>query len=440
MLININLKISFILSLSLFFISCNQSEIQKIGLDNRAAQKKFQDSIIIKENSNPEKQFESIRNLIISYKGLESDKLINNSNYIYYLTRLYSTISDIPLNFFYDSSTKKMLQPSIYKNMYDSAIFYSMKMIDLNPNNSLGYYFLAENLFYSWARYVVDTLVIPYPFKESSLNSRKYYVDLLRKNISNIYQSDTTMDKYNARFIEEVAAIFTVEEYAPILYGVPSIYFLKKGNYTSTLNFRNLSDSQIKDLENIKFQFSRLLNYDEYIQIVPNYINLLKYLVSSQISEGLEKEILIRQKIKEDSLFYSSGNGFFENHTFNSGTWSQIIFKDDKIKISLENYYNGANRVYTIEGTYQLSSNNSINIKWMGSNTISFKNIRGATCGGLQEVNQSYIFSDFLKLDKNKQTFYINCTFKQTFSAGTRCGNEDKLENSTDGFEWTLTK
>jgi hypothetical protein len=150
----------------------------------------------------------------------------------------------------------------------------------------------------------------------------------------------------------------------------------------------------------------------------------------------MTREDIEKEKRKE---LVSSGDDFFINHTFNSGNANQISFTDNKTVISLERYYNGSNKFYLIEGSYEIYSDNSIKIKWKESNTISFLNTFGATCGGLQTVIQSYIFSDIIIFDNSNKSLNMNCTFKQSFYEGTRCGNEEKQEDNYDGFIFTLS-
>lgn len=123
---------------------------------------------------------------------------------------------------------------------------------------------------------------------------------------------------------------------------------------------------------------------------------------------------------------------FFKNKTLLSGTANRLIFLDENIiKVEFERYYDGSNRIYSISGIYKID-NGSIEVKWDDSNTVSWLNTWGEC--GLQTVRQSETFSNHFDLNNQTKCITVNTTFRQSFYAGQRCGNEDKNENNSYEF------
>ena len=101
-------KFTFFIAITFFIASCN-SGADKIGLNNVEMHRAYQDSLILKSKL-PEEKLNTIKLLITEYKKMGNDESINNSNYNYYLARLYSYIYSIPLyGNFYDTLNNKLL-------------------------------------------------------------------------------------------------------------------------------------------------------------------------------------------------------------------------------------------------------------------------------------------------------------------------------------------
>ena len=136
----------------LFAISCKHG-VAKLDINDVEAHRTYQDSLLKKSSISIEK-LQGIRQLINEYLNLKVENKDNNSNYNYYLSRLYSYINLMPMNgIFYDSLNRKGINLDIYKNFYDSAYYYSELSLKDNPNNIRAMSIYARTLFWETERY-----------------------------------------------------------------------------------------------------------------------------------------------------------------------------------------------------------------------------------------------------------------------------------------------
>jgi hypothetical protein len=188
----------------LFAISCKHG-VAKLDINDVEAHRTYQDSLLKKSSISIEK-LQGIRQLINEYLNLKVENKDNNSNYNYYLSRLYSYINLMPMNgIFYDSLNRKGINLDIYKNFYDSAYYYSELSLKDNPNNIRAMSIYARTLFWETERYkLFKAKKVELPFSSiqdnQKWNSRLNY---LYSNFSKFYEIDTSQNKEISRGIFE---------------------------------------------------------------------------------------------------------------------------------------------------------------------------------------------------------------------------------------------
>lgn len=130
-----------------FFVSSCNSGAEKIGINNLEMHRAYQDSLILKYKL-PEEKFNAIKLLISEYKKMGNDESNNNSNYNYYLARLYSYMYSIPIyGNFYDTLNNKLLNNDLYNNYVDSAYYFSEKSLAIDSNNLMSMLVYTRSLF-----------------------------------------------------------------------------------------------------------------------------------------------------------------------------------------------------------------------------------------------------------------------------------------------------
>jgi hypothetical protein len=195
----------YLLSLAFFLISCEQTRVEKIGLENITGHRNFQDSIVYKPSSDT---FANLRSLIYEYREIETKELKQSPFYNYYLARLYSQIDNISPYYFYDTINNFFKKKDIYEKTYDSSYYYSNKLIELQKDNIMGYYILANTMFYDRVRHLLNDK-IDFPFYGNRDRSTfKNLEKLILSNAERLYSIDTSLDKSRSRMIDEVSLWF----------------------------------------------------------------------------------------------------------------------------------------------------------------------------------------------------------------------------------------
>jgi hypothetical protein len=196
----------FVFGLMIFIIGCSRSEIEKIGIDNVEKQRAYQDSILNKKVN--KSLFISLRELIAQYQEINDQEIENNPNYIYYMARLYHYISNIEPETFIDSTNNILIFQNEYKNMYDSAVYFANRLIEVRPSDIKGYYFLAYTLFFDNVRYHSKAFGknVIYPIY-SNRNPTNYAnaTNLIYKSLENNFSIDTSNNKEMSQSIGEIA-------------------------------------------------------------------------------------------------------------------------------------------------------------------------------------------------------------------------------------------
>lgn len=206
------ISLLFFIAITFFIASCN-SGADKIGLNNVEMHRAYQDSLILKSKL-PEEKLNTIKLLITEYKKIGNDESINNSNYNYYLARLYSYIYNIPLyGNFYDTLNNKLLNTDLYNNFIDSAFYFSEKSLAIDSNNLMSMLSYTRSLYWEREIYLF--------FKSKNLNSRftanvnfplwNKRVIYLLNNFSKFSSIDKTNEKDVSRKIHEMAFVFLYE-------------------------------------------------------------------------------------------------------------------------------------------------------------------------------------------------------------------------------------
>lgn len=118
-------------------------------------------------------------------------------------------------------------------------------------------------------------------------------------------------------------------------------------------------------------------------------------------------------------------------NNFDSGNANRLTFKNNKVIIEIDRYYDGSWNTYSIEGVYSINEN-SIIINW-NKNYIEYENLFNEC--GIQTVRQKMIFTDIIKVDLIKRKLIANYKFSQKWISGGRCGDENYEENDAYVFE-----
>ena len=197
-------KLLFGFFILLFAISCKKGAA-KLDINDVEAHRGYQDSLIVKSKISIDK-LQVIRQLINEYVNLEVENKNNNSNYNYYLSRLYSYVNSLPMNgLFYDSTSKKTMNLDLYKNFYDSSIYYSELALKYDSNNIRAMSVYANTLFWQTERYRMykkEGILLPHASIENNQlwNNRMNY---LYTNFTKFSDLDTSSNKVISRGIFE---------------------------------------------------------------------------------------------------------------------------------------------------------------------------------------------------------------------------------------------
>jgi len=267
-----NFSFLFLIISSIQLVSC-KSELEKINIDDVEKHRAYQDTILNKVVDQNVK-FETLKQLISEYKSLENESIINNSNYYYYLSRLYGQVSNFPMRgFWFDSIKNQILNVKDYSNFYDSAYIFAEKSLKLDENNIRSMYNLCSNLYIENGRYNVFNQKVPFSFlrNEQTGNNRiNYIID----NALRFINLDTTSDKYFSRAICEIALH----------------YQFKDQDFAKGFMFESKNSAKGLKLDRIDKLWEHIKNSDHV------FIEFSKEVYNSDIKPNV---ILARQDLKE---------------------------------------------------------------------------------------------------------------------------------------------
>jgi hypothetical protein len=146
--------------------------------------------------------------LISEYRSLKQD---TNSNYNYYLGRLYSNIISFPFEgFLYDSINKKLKDPILYSNYIDSAIYFNNMALSINPNNLFAIYKIAnllEEEQYLYNKKSKECKNMPF-YPDRKNDEFQKTCNYIINNAVRFLPTDTSLDKYKSRYVVEFAFLF----------------------------------------------------------------------------------------------------------------------------------------------------------------------------------------------------------------------------------------
>jgi hypothetical protein len=345
------MKIFFsIIFISLIVLGCGKGA-SKLDVNDIEAHRAYQDTLIVKVTSAVEKM-KVIRNLISEYRNLDFDKKESNSNYNYYLARLYSYINSIPMNgVFYDSVANKAINLDLYKNFNDSAFYFSEISLKQNPNNIRAMWIYSSSLFWETERYKsLKAQNIELPF--SSIYDNKKWNDrmnYLYANFSKFADSDTSKNKELSKDIFEFTFPFISNVAASIV--------------NNGINWNDDNDLYIFVYLGKCFS---LLNKNELKNINEEYFT------------KKSKELLTYTRIANDKIKLGPIRNFLDKDLYQRGWSSTSNSLDGDIQTSNGNFIEYKNAsISESELVVRLNSDFTYNITFQPIRFISTVNVSG---------------------------------------------------------------
>ncbi len=279
------MRILFIF-LFLGMVSC-KSEVGKLDINDVESHRAYQDTLISNAEF-PNGKLDAIRNLISQYTNLKDNKeYSNNSNYNYYLGRLYSYMYSLPIyGLFYDSTSSRLLNYNLYKNFVDSAYYYSEKSLSIDSNNILSMLAYTRSLFWERENYLF--------FKEKGLETKyggnddpqkmKKRVEYLLNNFSKFSSLDTAKDKRVSRKIYEMSFSF--------------LYPTIDNKIKSDINWSDENDLQLLSFTGNCINF---LKKHKLTEIDQGYFNKVSNYLMAFVDKANDK-IRANEKIKQEQI------------------------------------------------------------------------------------------------------------------------------------------
>ena len=205
-----------LLIVSILLYSCN-SDLENIDINNIDAHRQYQDSIINLDSTFTGKFF-LVKKLISEYRQLDIKDLkdsASNSDYNYYLSRLYNYVDNFPLKgFWIDTLKNKFINEVEYINFNDSVYYFAEKSLELNSNNIRPMYILSVNLFTEINRWEVNRSIVPDPRPRDSVKFTNR-INYIINNGLKFIKIDTSQDKQLSLGICEVG-LYLLERFADV--------------------------------------------------------------------------------------------------------------------------------------------------------------------------------------------------------------------------------
>jgi hypothetical protein len=414
----------FVIIISLFIHSC-KSDLEKIDINNVEAHRAFQDSMLNKDSLLSGK-FLILKGLINEYKSLNIKENASNSNYNYYLSRIYGKVDDFPLKgFWVDTINNKFLNETDYSNFYDSTFYYAERSLEVDKDNIRSMFVLSRMFYLERLRFEYNKSIMPVSYNR---NSKKWgeRINYITNNALRFQKIDTTKNRYLSRGICEVALNFIDKQL-----GLNGYNFDVANNdlVNSFYLYGQLWD-YVKGHESVVMSFNK-----EFVQnkVYPNVLLARNYLKEKADNERMQE-------------FIKSGKGFFIDNIIYSdvckiigpnGNCEWITFTKKNIEISFKRYYSGSWQNVSISGTYSIVNNNQLEVKWLDANSLSWKNIAGSSCGGgLTSLIQSQSFRNIISIDYETKSLKIKGKFSQIYGEGERCGDESRSNENEVIFQF----
>jgi hypothetical protein len=201
-------QFKYIIYLCLVFVisqcfSC-KSELKKIDIDDVEKHRAYQDTVL-NQAADLNLKFSVLKDLISQYRLLESEIKSQNSNYYYYMARLYSMVNDFPTRgFWIDTNNNNLKYSDDYTNFYDSSLYFAEQSIKINSNNIRSMFILCNSFNTDYVRFKESNKKLPFSYNRNP-NTWNNRVNFIVNNALNYTKIDTTSDKYLSRGICEVA-------------------------------------------------------------------------------------------------------------------------------------------------------------------------------------------------------------------------------------------
>ena len=370
--------------LAIFSLSC-KSELEKIDIDDVEKHRAYQDTILSKTDDLGLK-FIALKKLIAEYKLLEGKIQNQNTNYYYYLSRLYGKCTEFPVKgFWMDTISNKINNEKDYSNYYDSSYYYAEKSLKITPTNIRSMYIFCFNFYFEEDNFKKFNKNLPFSY----LRDKVLWSNRLNYLVSNALQFkyfDTTIDKYLSRGICEISLYFQFQDQI----------------FENKVDFVNGDQVRINKLYSIGEHLDYVKNGKPvFIKFKDKFLNDEVYPSVSLARDEIKKRQIEEQKLENVRKFGSKYVGSWKSDINNSKIY---IYEDGTYKIVYTNEIYGA--ISTSEGFGKWDCN---------ENSITFTTTSGESV--------AIMYSAYL--DKNTVTFSYNNVFAPRLCLETSEGHVD---------------
>lgn len=190
---------------STLIISCDKGA-SKIEISNLDQHRNYQDSILAFYKT-PNEKLNALKQLVSEYRNLNIENKEKNSNYLYLIGRLYSTLlSENQFHFngsIYDTLNKKLFDSSMYINYVDSSLYFSEQAVILNPKDLRSMANFCNAWYYDFYYYgnkIKENISMPYSYNRNpkQWNER---LNFIINNANKFYDIDETINKETSKVI-----------------------------------------------------------------------------------------------------------------------------------------------------------------------------------------------------------------------------------------------
>ncbi len=200
-----NFFILLYIYLTTLILSCN-SGASKIEITNVNQHRNYQDSILALYKT-PNEKLNALKQLVSEYRNLKIENKEKNSNYLYLIGRLYSTLfSESQFHFngtIYDTINKKLFDSSTYINYIDSSLYFSEQAVILNPKDIRSMVNFCNTWFYDFYYYgnkIKENISMPYSYNRNPKQWNERLTFIIN-NANRFYDIDESVKKENSKLI-----------------------------------------------------------------------------------------------------------------------------------------------------------------------------------------------------------------------------------------------
>jgi hypothetical protein len=319
--------------LVIIFSSC-KSNLENISLDDVQKHRNFQDSIF-KNVTKLDTALVKIDSLVEAYNALKIERKENNSNYYYYLGRIYNRIDYIPLNGnFYDSLNKKTNNIEVLKKYRKYALENYEKSFEINPNQVNSF-----NNILSLFLHDLNTMPLLSNTKQLLMTQSDFQrlFNLVINNAIRVALLDTTADLYFKKKITQASFI--------LLDG----FYFRNGYNNLNLTLSTPND-ELRACEILGMLAEIIKNNNTYDILNRSYFksqySLIKN-VSSDANLILKKKMRFEKMSEDEKMFMQSYlGGYVCNYTTNLG--GATISQHSELEIQIDENNNFTYLIKTI--------------------------------------------------------------------------------------------